>query len=153
MYGVSELSGEVWMYDMDGVLQRKIVINDCSKNIEIRDSTGAKILEVESHGDRHAYGGADAIPVEGLRFSQLAKVLGTEATVVVAAGDSAVVPKGVYIVAQSSTVRVEYSPDGGTTWRIIYPEGVGGLIISDGENVRFSNSGTSDETMYLIPIL
>ena len=146
------MAGEIWLYDSNGVMQRKIVLNDATKNIEVQDNAGSKILEIEAHGSRHIYGGADAIPDDGLRFSQIAKVFGSEISITVGAGGTAVIPKGVYLVAQTTATAIEYSPDGGSTWRTVMATG-GGLIISDGTNVRLNNKGTSDEVVYLLPVL
>ena len=50
------------------------------------------------------------------------------------------------------STKVEYSPDGGTTWRLLIPAGEGGVVISDGSNVRLNNTGASDEDSYLLPV-
>ncbi|MGC9203181.1 MAG: hypothetical protein ACP5HX_11000 [Thermoproteota archaeon] len=46
---------------------------------------------------------------------------------------------------------VEYTPDGGTTWRTAIPAGHGGLVITDGSIVRLVNGGTAAESSYLLP--
>jgi len=138
--------------DSNGVVQRKIDIDDTSKEVTIYDSTETEIMSIEKHASRHGYGGDDAIPAEALRFSQLAKVFGSESVVTVTAGGTYTVPKGVYLVSLGANTSVEYSPDGGTTWRTLIPVGQGGVIISDGSNVRLNNTGSADEDSYLLPV-
>jgi len=144
--------GEINLYDSNGVKQRKIAVDDTTKRVEIRDATGADIMDIEAHASRHAYGEADAIPNEGLRFAQLDKVFGSESVVTVTAGETYTVPKGVYLVSLGANTSVEYSPDGGTTWRTLIPVGQGGVVISDGSNVRLNNTGSADEDSYLLPV-
>lgn len=136
----------------NGVLKRQIDVDDNTGTIKIYDDTDAEIMDIENHGSRHAYGGTDAIPNESLRFTQIAKVFGQESVVTVSAGETYIIPKGVYLVSLGANTSVEYSPDGGTTWRILIPAGHGGLVISDGVRVRLNNSGTESENSYLLPI-
>jgi len=143
---------KIKLYDSNGVLQRIIDIDATTNHIEIRDSSDSDLMDIESHASRHSYGGDDAIPSEGLRFSQLGKVFGSETTVTVTAGGTSTISKGVFLVSLGANTSVEYSPDGGTTWRTLIPTGEGGLIISDGSNVRLNNSGTADEDSYLLEI-
>jgi|GEM_PF-4730949 len=63
--------GEIRLYDSAGMLQRKITVNDETKEVEIRDPIGGIIMSVEKHADRHVYGGDDAI--SGLSYLQLAE--------------------------------------------------------------------------------
>ena len=109
-------------------------------------------FSVDAHASRHAYGGADALADNALRFSQIDKVFGTESTVTVTAGSTSTISKGVYLVSLGANTKVEYSPDGGTTWRTLIPAGEGGVVISDGSNVRLNNTGASDEDSYLLPV-
>ena len=111
-------------------------------------------ISLASHASRHAYGAADAIGDNALRFSQIDKVFGTvETTVSVDAGTVSVIDKGIYYTRCGSNTSVEYSPDGGSTWYTLIAAGGIGLIISDGSNVRFNNAGTVAEDSYLLPIL
>jgi len=137
--------------DNSDVIQRKTTLN-ASNHIEIQDGAGATVMDIEVHASRHAYGGDDAIPDESLRFAQLDKVFGSESTVTVTAGGTYTVPKGVYLVSLGANTKVEYSPDGGTTWRTLIPAGQGGVVISDGSNVRLNNTGGADEDSYLLPV-
>ena len=110
-------------------------------------------VSLASHASRHAYGGADAIADNALRFSQIDKIFGTETTVSVDAGATSVIDKGIYYVRCGANTSVEYSPDGGTTWYTLIAAGGTGLVISDGSNVRLNNAGTGAEDSYLLPIL
>ncbi len=110
-------------------------------------------FDVSAHADRHSYGGTDAIPDNGLRFSQIDKVFGTETAVTVDAGATVTISKGIYYVRTGANTTVEYSPDGGTTWVTLIPAGSAGLVISDGSNVRLNNAGATAEDSYLLPIL
>jgi len=111
----------------------------------------AEIINLEAHAARHAYGGADAIGNNALRFAQIGKEIGTETSITIAAGDTAVIPAGVYLVSENTAVNIEYTPDGGVTWRVVV-SGHGGLIISDGANVRAVNTDTvNPQTIYLLP--
>jgi len=136
----------------NGVLERQIDVDDTTGTIKVYDSNDTEVMDVENHASRHSYGGADAIPDNGLRFSQLDKVFGTEATITVAAGSTSTVDKGVYLASLGANTSCEYSPDGGTTWRTLIATGGGGVIISDGSNVRLNNSGSADESSYLLPV-
>ncbi len=103
-----------------------------------------------SHASSHVYGGADAIPDNGLRFSQIDKVFGSVQSVSVSAGGTYTVPKDIYyvILGSGSSVQVYNSTTG--SWENLAGNG---LIISDGSNVRIYNSSTAAQTCYLIPIL
>ena len=147
------MAGEINLYDSNGVKQRKIAVDDTTKRVEIRDASGNDIMDIESHASRHAYGGDDAIADNALRFSQIDKVFGSEQTVSVDAGATATISKGIYYVRCGANTKVEYSPDGGTTWVELIAAGGVGLVISDGSNVRLNNGGTAAEDSYLLPIL
>jgi len=116
----------------------------------IKDAGG---VQLSSHGSRHGKGGADAIPDDGLGYSQIKVSFGTEQAITVPAGSTSVIDEGVYIVRLGANTLVEYSPDGGSTWYTLIPAGSIGIVFSDGANVRFNNTGTSDETSYLLPIV
>ncbi len=112
-----------------------------------------EIPGLASHGSRHAYGGADAIADDGLNFAQIDKSLATtETTVAVGAGARVIISKGVYYASLDADVRVEYSTDGGTTWKPLCSPGTACLVISDGAYVSFHNSGTASENGYLVSI-
>ena len=121
--------------------------------LKIYDFAGAgDVMDFEGHASRHAYGGDDAIANDALRFSQIDKIFGTESTVTVTAGSTSTISKGVYLCSLGANTKVEYSPDNGTTWRDLIPVGEGGVVISDGSNVRLNNTGASDEDSYLLPV-
>jgi len=146
------MAGEINLYDSDGVKQRKIAVDDTTKRVEIRDATGTDIMDIEAHASRHGYGGDDAIPDNALRFAQIDKVFGSETAVTVDAGATATIDKGIYYVRCGANTKVEYSPDGGTTWVELIAAGGVGLVISDGSNVRLNNGGTAAEDSHLLPI-
>jgi len=139
--------------DSDGVVQRKIDIDDTSKEVTVYAGDETKIMSIEKHSSRHAYGGDDAIADNALRFSQIDKVFGSEQTVSVDAGATVTIDKGIYYVRCGANTKVEYSPDGGTTWVELIAAGGVGLVISDGNNVRLNNGGSSAEDSHLLPIL
>ena len=83
--------------------------------------------------------------------SKISKSFGSEITQTVAAGGTYVIPEGIYVVVvDSSTVILEISTDGGTTWYGSAPPS--GAVISDGTNVRLRNTDTADHTAYLLPL-
>jgi len=104
------------------------------------------------HVERNAIVGTKHIQDETVTFAKLAKRFGTEQTVSVEAGATSTIAKGVYYVSCGANTSVEYSPDGGTTWRTLVAAGGAGLIISDGINLRLNNAGTAAEDSYLLPI-
>jgi len=128
-------------------------IKEDSGTLKIYDFNAASnVMDLEVHASRHAHGGADALADNALRFSQIDKVFGTESTVTVTAGSTSTISKGVFLVSLGANTKVEYSSDNGTTWRDLIPAGEGGVVISDGSNVRLNNTGASDEDSYLLPV-
>jgi len=133
---------------------------------ELYDNTNARTLlkadgttitdvngvALASHGSRHAYGGADAIPADGLRFSQIDKVFGSTTTLSVSASSTATIDKGIYYVFCGPNTSVEVYDATNDVWRTLIPAGGAGLVISDGTNVRLNNAATVAEDSYLIPI-
>ena len=137
-------SGEVEIYnESDG-----IVVLEADQT-SIKD---AGDVQLSSHGSRHHYGGGDAISSDGLRYSQIQVVFGTESTVSVGAGSTSTISEGVYYARCGANTSVEYSNDGGTTWNTLISAGGIGLVFSDGSNVRFNNAGGAAEDSYLLPI-
>ena len=128
-------------------------IKEDSGTLKIYDfNAESNVMDIEAHASRHAHGGADALADNALRFSQIDKVFGTESTVTVTAGSTSTISKGVFLCSLGANTKVEYSPDNGTTWRDLIPAGEGGVVISDGSNVRLNNTGASDEDSYLLPV-
>jgi len=119
---------------------------------------------IDSEQDKIIVGSIElqAIPSDGIKTShiadeqvtaaKIAKSFGTETTVSVDAGSTSTISKGIYLVSLGANTSVEYSPDGGTTWRTLIPAGQGGVVISDGSNVRLNNAGTAAEDSYLLPL-
>jgi len=112
---------------VSGIARYLAISND---KFEIQDNTGTKVCGLESEN----------------------KSFGTESTVSVDAGATSTIPKGIYYVSCGANTTVEYSPDGGTTWRTSVNAGGTNLVISDGSSVRLNNGGTAAEDSYLLPI-
>lgn len=59
-----------------------------------------------------------------------------------------VIPAGAWYVQAVTDVKLQYSPDGGSTWQDLTPTGTGGMVFSDGSNLRLINtSGTTKHTV------
>ena len=144
-YTIREVSsGEVQIYnESDDVIILK------GDPTSIKDASN---VQLSAHGSRHRYGGEDAIPDDGLQYSQVKVAFGTEFTVSVDAGSTSTISEGVYYARCGANTSVEYSNDGGTTWHTLVAAGSVGLVFSDGSNVRFNNAGGSAEDSYLLPI-
>jgi len=89
---------------------------------------------------------------DAVTSSKIKKSFESESTVSVDAGGTYTIPAGIYLVSLGANTACEYTPDGGTTWRTLIAAGGGGVVISDGENVRLNNSGTAAEDSYLMPL-
>jgi len=137
--------------DSAGVLRKQIDVDDTTGTVKVYDSADAEVMDVEAHASRHAYGGADALAADALRYQQIKVVFGTEQTVSVNPGTQ-VISEGVYIARLGANTSIEYSPDGGTTWYTLIAAGGTGIVFSDGANVRFNNAGAAAENSYLLPI-
>lgn len=74
---------------------------------------------------------------------------GAELSEVIAASGNYVLPVGAYLVELNAHVQIEYSTDGGTTWRAMTPLGTGGFVISDGTNVRLLADATGGTARFL----
>ncbi len=158
--GIKEDAGSLKIYDFSAASDVMNIEAHASRHLSggadevlnLTNINNAVGFSVDAHASRHAYGGTDALADNALRFSQIDKVFGTESTVTVTAGSTSTISKGVYLVSLGANTKVEYSPDGGTTWRTLIPAGEGGVVISDGSNVRLNNTGASDEDSYLLPV-
>jgi len=158
--GIKEDAGSLKIYDFSAASDVMDLEAHASRHLSggadevlnLTNINNAVGFSVDAHASRHAYGGTDALADNALRFSQIDKVFGTESTVTVTAGSTSTISKGVYLVSLGANTKVEYSPDGGTTWRTLIPAGEGGVVISDGSNVRLNNTGASDEDSYLLPV-
>ena len=76
---------------------------------------------------------------------------GTEVSVTLAIGATSVLPIGICLVAGAAGINLDYSNDGGTTWVAITPAATGGLVVSDGTNVRL-NGGAAGGTAKYLPV-
>ena len=158
--GIKEDSGTLKIYDFSAASDVMDLEAHASRHLSggadevlnLTNINNAIGFSVDAHASRHAHGGADALADNALRFSQIDKVFGSEQSVLLDAGITQTISKGIYLVSLGANTKVEYSPDGGTTWRTLIPAGEGGLVISDGSNVRLNNTGTTSETSYLLPV-
>jgi len=92
------------------------------------------------------------IAANAVKSEQINKAFGAESTVSVDASSTYTIPSGIYLVSLGANTSVEYTPDGGTTWRTLLSAGSGGVVISDGSSVRLNNAGTAAEDSYLLPL-
>lgn len=69
---------------------------------------------------------------------------GSETTLQLGATLKQTLSRGLWMVACSADDLVEYTPDSGTTFRTLIPAGSGGVVYSDGFNVRIRNTGVAD---------
>ena len=92
------------------------------------------------------------IAANAVKSEQINKAFDSESTVSVDASGTYTVPAGIYLVSLGANTSVEYTPDGGTTWRTLIAAGGGGVVISDGSSVRLNNGGTAAEDSYLLPL-
>ena len=76
---------------------------------------------------------------------------GAEVVILLAVGATSVLPIGICLVAGTPGINLDYSNDGGTTWVAITPAGTGGLMVSDGTDVRL-NGGTVGGTARYLPV-
>jgi len=105
------------------------------------------------HVEKDAIDGSYHIIDGSTPFAKLKKAFGTEISVSVAAGGTSTVAKGVYLVSLGANTSVQYYSAAAGAWRTCIPAGHGGLIVSDGANVRLYNAGTAAETSYLLPLV
>ena len=74
-------------------------------------------------------------------------------TVTMAASANALVPAGMYIFQPNSIVKVQTTVNDTPTWTDTIAVNTGGVLFSDGINVRFSNTSTAQAaTMQLITV-
>lgn len=60
---------------MSGVInidgKRKILLDPTTSEVKILDANDAEVMNIEAHADRHAFGGADALPSNSIDYTQL----------------------------------------------------------------------------------
>lgn len=78
---------------------------------------------------------------------------GAENNVTLGVSASQVLAEGMWMVALGSHDVVQYTPDSGTTYRTLLAAGTGGLVFSDGFNVRLDNNGTAGTATYYTKVL
>ena len=65
----------------------------------------------------------------------------TTVTALASASGNTAVPAGMYLLVPAANVSVQAYD--GSNWQTIIAANVGGTLFSDGQNVRFSNSGAN----------
>jgi len=74
-------------------------------------------------------------------------------TVSIAASSTALVPAGMYIFQPNADVKVQTTVNNTPTWTDTIAVSVGGVLFSDGINVRFNNTSTAQAaTMQLLTV-
>ena len=79
---------------------------------------------------------------ESITIGQPGSFYTAEQTITVASAGSTLLPQGVWIIVPVSNVSVEMCVDG-STWVTIIAVDTGGMIISDGYNVRLNASAAA----------
>ncbi len=83
--------------------------------------------------------------VAGCPFkSERAVQLALNGTYIVSQTANAAGLPGWFMVLTSVNDVLQYSPDGGVTWRTVVPASSFGVFYSDGQNWRLLNSGAAD---------
>lgn len=77
-------------------------------------------------------------------FGATGCMFGSETTLQLGAAGNLILGRGQWMVALSANDIVEYTPDAGVTFRTMIPALNGGLVASDGYNVRIRNTGVAD---------
>lgn len=77
-------------------------------------------------------------------FGATGCMFGAENSLQLGAAANQTLPRGQWMVALSANDIVQYTPDAGTTFRTLIPALSGGLVASDGFNVRIHNTGVAD---------
>jgi hypothetical protein len=113
----------------------------------------ASNVSLASHASRHAYGGSDALPTDGIRGTQFKVVFGTGSSVSVPAGGSVALAEGIHYVFCAANTRVEVYDDVAASWKTVISAGGNGLVFSDGTNARLFNSGAASESSNVRPIV
>jgi len=113
---------------------------------------GNLLFNQQDYSIKHKETEENLLRIEDLPFERMRKEFEVEQTVTVAAGGTKTIDKGIYCVTCGANTSVEYSPDGGITWRTLIAAGQSGLVISDGSNVRLNNVAVAAEDSYLLPL-
>jgi hypothetical protein len=116
----------------------------------ITDAGGVKL---NAHASRHNKGGADAIPDDGLGYSQVKVSFGTASSVSVDAGGAYAVPEGAWLAFLGANTRAEAYDPIAAAWKTVIAAGGNGFLLSDGSSVRLYNAGTAAESSNLVPIV
>ena len=78
----------------------------------------------------------------------LDEIYGAELNETIAKSANFVFPKGCWLVAgdTASDYKIQHKKKGTSTWVDIYPAGTGGMVISDGANMRALNTDAANAT-------
>lgn len=92
-----------------------------------------------------------ALPItvaEQVNFGADGSAFNAEGTSITTASSATVLTVGWWMVLNGAHNTVQYSPDSGTTWRTLIGDSVGGLVYSDGYNVRIENDATGGTSSF-----
>jgi len=107
------------------------------------------VLNNEIHSDNPLV----ALPPDTIIKGNKGCLVRPEITITVSAASTQIINRiGTFIARLGANTKLEYTPDGGTTWYELIPTGGTGIIESDGASLRLNNTGTADEDSYLLPI-
>ena len=82
-------------------------------------------------------------------------IYGVEISQSIAKSDNFLIPKGSWLIAadSASDYKIQHKKKGTSTWIDIYPAGTGGMVISDGANMRALNTDAANAaTLLYYPI-
>lgn len=83
------------------------------------------------------------VALAGSTYGSGASMFDTEATTVTTASSATVLsPPGFYFVITGAQNSVQYSPDGGGTYRTLLPASSESMVWSDGITVQVTNTST-----------
>lgn len=93
----------------------------------------------------------DFLPT-GVATGVSGSIMGAQTVVSILTGGHYVVPIGTYYAyALGAAVKLQVQ-DSGSVWRDVSAVTIGGMLISDGTNVRFVNGGVGTQTVTLVKI-
>jgi len=140
------MPGRLRILGDDGNVKRIVTISVANDHLVVESPDGSVLMDVESHGSRHAKDGADPLPLGSLKVGHLSFSLAAGTQVSIDAGASVYPPPGIMIVFCDPNVVVEAYDDVAGTWKTIIPAGGSGVVVSDSQNIRVSNTGTASAT-------
>ena len=108
--------------------------------------TDASGVALNAHASRHAYGGADALADDSLRYRQIKAVFNSGSSVTVTASSTYTLGEGIWYVFCGANTKIQVYDDVAGAWKDLTGVGEVALVISDGTNVQLYNTGTADES-------